>query len=50
MFQMAIIGQRNALGDITKRQNLPKKAASKGASAKVYLSPSETTPRFSFGF
>jgi len=32
---MAIIGQRNALGDITKRQNLPKKAASKGASAKA---------------
>jgi len=32
---MAIISQRNALGDITKRQNLPKKAASKGASAKA---------------
>ena len=45
MFQMAIISQRNALGDITKRQNLPKKAASKGASVKVYLLHSETTPK-----
>jgi len=33
--QMAIIGHRNALGDITKQQNLPKKAAAKDAVEKV---------------
>jgi len=32
---MAIIGHRNALGDITKQQNLPKNAAAKDALGKV---------------
>merc|ERR1712013_239068 len=33
--QMAITGHRNALGDITKQQNLPKNAAAKDALGKV---------------
>merc|ERR1711962_458347 len=33
--QMAITGHRNALGDITKQQNLPKNVASKDALVKV---------------
>ena len=32
---MAITGHRNALGDITKQQNLPKNAAAKDALGKV---------------
>ena len=32
---MAITGHRNALGDITKQQNLPKNAAAKDAMGKV---------------
>ena len=35
LFQMAITGHRNALGDITKQQNLPKNAAAKDALGKV---------------
>ena len=34
---MAITGHRNALGDITKQQNLPKNAAAKDALVKVNL-------------
>ena len=34
---MAITGHRNALGDITKQQNLPKNAAAKDALGKVNL-------------
>ena len=42
LFQMAITGHRNALGDITKQQNLPKNAAAKDALGKVnreFISP-----------
>ena len=34
---MAITGHRNALGDITKQQNLPKNVAAKEALVKVNL-------------
>ena len=34
---MAITGHRNALGDITKQQNLPKNVTSKDALVKVNL-------------
>ena len=34
---MAITSHRNALGDITKQQNLPKKAAAKDAVVKVHF-------------
>ena len=42
---MAITGHRNALGDITKQQNLPKNVAAKDALVKVNLEI-KTCPKF----